>query len=162
MAFAAKKISQVAAHMTIGFAIMFTLTGSFMFSGMAMMAEPVLNVFLLPFHEKAWTGVRARAGGKRRLAAAGEKLSQAGMHMVVSFTVIYWATGSVAFGGVAAVIEPVLNVVLMPMHDRLWDRLVKGGSSGRGTTNVTKMTIYGAISNKAGLHGMLTDRSAMA
>lgn len=136
MALAAKKISQVAAHMTIGFAIMFTLTGSFMFSGMAMLAEPVINVFLLPFHEKAWAGIRARAGKKQRLAAAGEKLSQAGMHMFVSFTVIYWATGSVAFGGVAAVIEPILNVVLMPMHDRLWDRFIHAGSFSAGTTNV--------------------------
>jgi uncharacterized membrane protein len=32
-------------------------------------------------------------------------------------------TGSLAFGGVAAVIEPVVNVLLLPLHDRLWLRI---------------------------------------
>lgn len=125
MALAAKKISQVIAHMTIGFAVMFTLTGSVAFSGLAMLVEPVLNVLLLPLHQRAWDAVRARVRQKRALATAGEKLSQTGMHMAVAFAVIYWASGSMAFGGVAAILEPVCNVVLMPAHDRLWERLLE-------------------------------------
>jgi uncharacterized membrane protein len=40
--------------------------------------------------------------------------------------VIYVATGSAAFGGLAAVLEPIANVMLMPMHDRVWDALQYG------------------------------------
>lgn len=45
------------------------------------------------------------------------------LHMVVAFAVMYAVTGSLAFGGVAAVIEPVINVLLLPLHDRLWVRI---------------------------------------
>lgn len=40
--------------------------------------------------------------------------------MAVAFTVMYAFTGSIAFGGIAAVVEPVCNVLLLPLHDRLW------------------------------------------
>jgi len=33
---------------------------------------------------------------------------------------MYAVTGSLAFGGLAAVIEPVVNVVLLPLHERAW------------------------------------------
>jgi uncharacterized membrane protein len=39
---------------------------------------------------------------------------------------LYLATGSLAFGGLAAVLEPVCNVLLMPLHDRVWDNLQLG------------------------------------
>ena len=45
------------------------------------------------------------------------------LHMVVAFAVMYALTGSFAFGGIAAVIEPVVNVLLLPLHDRLWLRI---------------------------------------
>ena len=45
------------------------------------------------------------------------------LHMVVAFIVMYAVTGSLAFGGIAAVIEPAVNVVLLPLHDRLWLRI---------------------------------------
>jgi uncharacterized membrane protein len=35
----------------------------------------------------------------------------------------------VAFGGMAALLEPVCNVILMPLHDRLWDNAVGRGVS---------------------------------
>jgi uncharacterized membrane protein len=125
MVVAAKKTSQVIAHMAIAFAIAYALTGSVMFSGLAIIIEPLINVFLLPFHEKAWEAIRARARSERerytRLGA--EKVSQTALHMVVGFTVIYCATGSLASGGLAAILEPVCNVLLLPIHDRFWDRL---------------------------------------
>lgn len=43
--------------------------------------------------------------------------------MAVAFGVMYGVTGSLAFGGLAAVIEPVVNVVLLPLHERLWIRI---------------------------------------
>jgi uncharacterized membrane protein len=55
-----------------------------------------------------------------------EKISLTAMHMIVAFSVIYVATGSAAFGGLAAVLEPIVNVMLMPLHDRVWDKLLPG------------------------------------
>jgi len=125
MVVAAKKTSQVITHMAIAFAIAYALTGSVLFSGMAIIIEPVINVLLLPFHEKAWARIRARARTEREryMRIAAEKLSQTGMHMAIAFAVIYCATGSLAFGGIAAILEPVCNVLLLPIHDRFWDRL---------------------------------------
>lgn len=122
MAVAAKKISQVGMHMAIGFVIMYAMTGSVVFGGLAVLVEPVINVLLLPLHERAWAGVRVRAGSSRALAIAGEKVSQTALHTVVAFAVMYWATGSAAFGGLAAILEPVCNVILLPLHDRLWEK----------------------------------------
>ncbi|MDS1139361.1 DUF2061 domain-containing protein [Pusillimonas sp. SM2304] len=51
------------------------------------------------------------------------KTSQVGLHMSVAFAVTYAFTGSLATGGVAAILEPICNVVLLPLHDRLWDKL---------------------------------------
>jgi uncharacterized membrane protein len=117
---AAKKISQVAVHMTVAFAIMFAMTGSIVMGGLALLIEPLINVTLLPYHERFWARVHAHS--RRALLIAAEKLSQTGLHMSVAFAVMYGSTGSLAFGGVAAILEPVLNVALLPLHDRLWDR----------------------------------------
>ncbi|WP_020657014.1 DUF2061 domain-containing protein [Massilia niastensis] len=125
MVAAAKKTSQVVTHMTIAFAIAYAMTGSVVFGGLAIVIEPVINVLLLPLHEKAWAAVRARAAtkGDRYMKIAAEKLSQTIMHMGVAFAVMYLATGSLAFGGMAAVLEPICNVLLLPVHDRFWDNL---------------------------------------
>ena len=125
MVIAAKKTSQVITHMAIAFTIAYAMTGSVVFSGLAIIIEPVINVLLLPFHEKAWAAVRARATSERDryLKIAAEKVSQTLMHMGVAFAVIYGATGSLAFGGLAAILEPICNVLLLPLHDRFWDKL---------------------------------------
>jgi uncharacterized membrane protein len=54
------------------------------------------------------------------MVRAGQTLSQVALHMGVAFGVMYALTGSAAFGGIAALIEPVCNVALLPLHDRLW------------------------------------------
>jgi len=125
MVIAAKKTSQVITHMAIAFTIAYAMTGSIMFSGLAIIIEPVINVLLLPFHEKAWAAVRARASSERDryMRIGAEKISQTLMHMGVAFAVIYGATGSLAFGGLVAILEPVCNVLLLPIHDRFWDKL---------------------------------------
>ena len=53
------------------------------------------------------------------------KTSQVAFHMVVAFAVGYAFTGSLAVGGAAAVVEPICNVTLMPLHDKLWARFSK-------------------------------------
>jgi uncharacterized membrane protein len=57
------------------------------------------------------------------MVVAAKGFSQMILHMVVAFAVMYAVTGSLAFGGMAAVIEPVVNVLLLPLHDRLWLRI---------------------------------------
>lgn len=126
MIIAARSLSQVLTHMAIAFAVMYTLTGSLAFGGLAAVLEPVVNVMLLPLHQMAWAWGRARQGRSSQrvtVLIAAEKISQVGLHMAVAFAVIYWATGSLAFGGLAAVLEPVCNVIVLPFHDRAWHRL---------------------------------------
>lgn len=122
---AAKTFSQVVTHMSIAFGLAYLLTGSLALGGLAAIIEPVINVALLPLHEKLWHAIRRRHAHSRigMAALAGEKLSQACMHMGVAFGVLYWATGSAAFGGLLAVVEPICNVIVLPYHDRLWEKL---------------------------------------
>ena len=57
------------------------------------------------------------------MVTAAKTTSQIGMHMGVAFGIMYVFTGSVALGGVAAVLEPIVNVTLLPLHDKLWERI---------------------------------------
>lgn len=120
---AMKTCSQVITHMSIAFGLAYLLTGSLALGGLAAIIEPVINVALLPLHEKLWHAIRQRHAHMGVAALAGEKLSQTLMHMGVAFAVMYWATGSAAFGGLLAVVEPICNVIVLPFHDRLWERL---------------------------------------
>lgn len=52
-----------------------------------------------------------------------QKTSQVLLHMSVAFGVTYAFTGSLATGGLAAILEPVCNVLLLPLHDRVWTKL---------------------------------------
>lgn len=136
MAAAAKKISQVGVHMAIAFVIAYGVTGSVMFGGLAIIIEPVINVLLLPLHERTWAhfALGRRFAGARQAFAAAEKLSQALLHAGVAFAVMYCASGSAALGGLAALLEPVCNVILLPLHDRAWDKLQfpqPGGEPGK-------------------------------
>lgn len=125
----AKNTSRIATHMGIAFALTWLMTGSAALGGLAAVIEPIINVALLPLHEKTWHALArlARSARGRMLALALEKLSQTGLHIAVAFGVMAWASGSLAFGGLAALIEPVLNVIVLPLHDKLWDRHGKGG-----------------------------------
>jgi uncharacterized membrane protein len=120
---AARKLSQVITHMTIGFAITYAVTGSLVAGGLAVVLEPVINVLLVPFHERAWKAIEHTTRYARGVLVAAEKTSLAVLHFIVAFSVMYAVTGSLAFGGLAAVLEPICNVILMPLHDRFWDSL---------------------------------------
>ena len=123
----ARKGSQIITHLAIGFAIAYAVTGSIALGGVAVLVEPLLNVLLVPFHERAWhRKLQSAVGQQRYLLRTLEKISLSVVHMVVAFGVLYCATGSAAFGGLAAVLEPICNVVLMPLHDRMWDKLELG------------------------------------
>lgn len=128
---AAKRISQVATHMGIAYALAYAVTGSAIFSGLAVLIEPIINVLLLPLHDAAWANQRGRARDARAryMTLAAQKLSQTGLHAGVAFGVMYTATGSAAMGGIAALLEPVCNVAVLPLHDRLWDSLERAGQA---------------------------------
>jgi uncharacterized membrane protein len=120
----ARKGSQVVAHLAIGFAITYAVTGSVALGGLAVLIEPLLNVMLVPILERAWhRRLHGKTGQQRYLLLTLEKISVTALHMGVAFLVLYVATGSLAFGGLAAVLEPIGNVLLMPLHDRVWDKL---------------------------------------
>lgn len=57
------------------------------------------------------------------MVTAARTISQVAMHMAVSFGVLYILTGSFVAGGAAAVLEPICNVILMPFHDKFWERV---------------------------------------
>jgi len=57
------------------------------------------------------------------MVTAARTVSQVGMHMSVAFAVMYAFTGSMALGGVAAVVEPICNVALLPLHDKAWEKI---------------------------------------
>lgn len=57
------------------------------------------------------------------MVTAAKTASQVGLHMGVAFGVMYVITGSLAFGGVAAILEPICNVVLLPLHDKAWEKI---------------------------------------
>jgi uncharacterized membrane protein len=122
---AAKRVSQVVTHMGIAFALAATMSGSVLLGGLAVVVEPVINVIVLPFHEKAWEARvhRATTERARYLLLAAEKISQMAMHAAIAFGVMWTVTGSAAMGGLAALVEPVCNVIVLPFHDRLWDNM---------------------------------------
>lgn len=126
MVTAVKTISQVLTHTAIAFTIAYGVTGSIIFGGLAAILEPVINVAALPFHQRLWQRIRAGKSIKGNNASAfilAEKCSQMGMHMAIAFLVMFWATGSLAFGGLAAILEPLCNVILLPFHDHAWEKI---------------------------------------
>lgn len=79
------------------------------------------------------------------MVTAARTISQVAMHMAVSFGVLYVLTGSFVAGGAAAVLEPICNVILLPFHDKFWERIRKkveargnqpAGTSSAGQTAV--------------------------
>jgi uncharacterized membrane protein len=52
-------------------------------------------------------------------------ISFACVHFAVAFTVAYVLTGSVAVGGLVALVEPLCNTVAYHLHEKAW------GSFGR-------------------------------
>lgn len=57
------------------------------------------------------------------MVTAAKTTSQIAVHMGVAFATMYVVTGSLAFGGLAAILEPICNVIVMPLHERLWARI---------------------------------------
>jgi uncharacterized membrane protein len=74
------------------------------------------------------------------MVRAGQTVSQVVLHMGVAFAVMYALTGSLAFGGIAALIEPVCNVALLPLHDRLWQKVREAHERRRNRSRAQAMS----------------------
>ena len=49
-------------------------------------------------------------------------ISFAAVHFSVAFSVGYFITGSIAIGGVIALIEPLCNTVAYYFHEKFWEK----------------------------------------
>ncbi len=49
----------------------------------------------------------------------------AGVHFTVAFTVAYLLTGSIAVGGLVALVEPLCNTVAYHLHEKAWRRFAR-------------------------------------
>lgn len=56
---AAKTASTLGLHLTVAVAVGYVLTGSLVVRGAVALIEPICNVIVQHFHEKAWARVRA-------------------------------------------------------------------------------------------------------
>jgi uncharacterized membrane protein len=54
------------------------------------------------------------------------------VHFSVALTVAYTLTGSVAVGGLVALVEPLCNTVAYHLHEKAW---VRFGRKGAGTAS---------------------------
>jgi uncharacterized membrane protein len=57
------------------------------------------------------------------MVIAARTASQVVVHMSVAFGIMYAFTGSLAFGGLAALLEPICVIGILPLHDRMWKRI---------------------------------------
>jgi uncharacterized membrane protein len=88
---------------------------------------PFLFIQFVPINENPYyltQGLTQNEQEKERIMViAAKTASQLGLHTGVAFGTMYLFTGSLALGGAAAVLEPICNVILMPLHDKLWERI---------------------------------------
>lgn len=63
---------------------------------------------------------------------AAKTASQVAVHMSVAFLIMYAFTGSVAFGSLAAILEPICVVGILPLHDRAW-KIIEAWLASRST-----------------------------
>jgi len=51
------------------------------------------------------------------------------MHFTIAFSVAYALTGSIAVGGLVAIVEPLCNAVAFHFHEKFWKRIEQGQPS---------------------------------
>ncbi|GAA4652089.1 DUF2061 domain-containing protein [Kistimonas scapharcae] len=57
-------------------------------------------------------------------------LTFAGIHFFIGFTVVYLLTGSLAIGGLVALIEPACNTAAYFFHEKAWEYFKKKKQAG--------------------------------
>lgn len=87
------------------------------------------------------------------MVAAVRTTSSVLFHMTVAFGVMWAVTGSPAFGGVAALIEPVCIVALAPLHEKAWaivERRLAGQAQGRHASTSVHAGPFATATNPGG------------
>ena len=56
------------------------------------------------------------------------------VHVIVAFSVVWALTGSMALGGLVALIEPACQTVAYFCHEKVWERFTR--TSARSTSMV--------------------------
>ena len=56
------------------------------------------------------------------------------VHVIVAFSVVWALTGSMALGGLVALIEPACQTVAYFCHEKVWERFTR--NSARSTSMV--------------------------
>jgi len=59
-------------------------------------------------------------------------ISFAVVHFTVAFSVAYLLTGSVAVGGLVALVEPLCNTVAYYFHEKAWTFFGRNGAAPQG------------------------------
>lgn len=59
------------------------------------------------------------------MITVAKTVSSVGVHVLVASGVTYAMTGSLVLGGAVAVVEPLANVVVHHVHDKIWARMRK-------------------------------------
>lgn len=54
-------------HVTVAFAVVWAMTGSWVVGGAVALVEPLVNTVAYFFHEKAWTRIRERREHRRHI-----------------------------------------------------------------------------------------------
>lgn len=57
------------------------------------------------------------------------------MHFVIAFSVAYALTGSIAVGGLVALVEPLCNSVGFYFHEKVWRYFTSKGQEQRSETD---------------------------
>jgi uncharacterized membrane protein len=79
------------------------------------------------------------------MVTVARTISQIVVHMAVAFVTLYVVTGSIAFGGLAAILEPICNVIVIPLHDKLWERIrERVGAQGAGAQRTSPTASFTA------------------
>lgn len=57
------------------------------------------------------------------------------MHFIIAFSVAYALTGSIAVGGLVAIVEPLCNAVGFHFHEKIWKRFERGDTEKTAPTH---------------------------
>ncbi len=56
------------------------------------------------------------------MLTVAKTVSSVGVHVLVASGVGYAMTGSLAIGGAVALVEPIANMVVHRLHEKVWSR----------------------------------------
>lgn len=111
-------------HISIAFLVVYAITGSMLAGGLMAFIEPSVNTTLFFLHEKLSERKKMKLAQLNKVLKENHfiKSIQFGLiHIGVAFVIGYLLTGSLAFGGLIALIEPSVNTFFLYFHEKIWN-----------------------------------------